>query len=72
MSKTCLTSAESHCSSPAIRLMWKSNPLIRMLRMSKVPIAGQPSLSAKANGIIPSFCIFVIRVVSSSSVAGAS
>ena len=38
--------------------------------MSKVPIAGQPSLSAKAIGARPSFFICAASVVSSSSVLG--
>ena len=38
--------------------------------MSKVPIAGQPCLSAKAIGVRPSDCILVARVFRSSHVFG--
>ena len=40
--------------------------------MSNVPIAGQPSLSPKANGISPSAWIFAASVLSSSNVFGIS
>ena len=70
MSKTSLTSSPSHASSPAIRLMWKSKPLRRMLRMSKVPIAGHPCLSPKANGVMPLPCMSSMSDMRSSLVSG--
>ena len=70
MVNTFFTSALSQEPLPAIRSMWNWYPLIRMLRMSKVPIAGQPSLSANAIGTSPSPFIFSASVTRSLSVVG--
>ena len=40
--------------------------------MSKVPIAGQPSLSPKANGVTPLPCMSSMSAMKSSLVSGAT
>ena len=67
---TFVTLGSVHFWLPAQSSVWKSYPFIRRLRMSKVPIAGQPSLSAKAIGVRPSFFIWSQSFLKSSQLVG--